>query len=148
GPPGGPEYGGAGEGRRSGSWPRPARSYAGGARGFPDGYRGAALAIPGPERRQGNAQCGAVEQGLGTGVPRRRAVPARMGLAPAAQARVQPRRPDNNQDDAGNWLYARRRVGLAGCGAKRLVGGQALPRARLRPARWRAVTGNSAARAL
>ena len=46
--------------------------------------RVAAAPAPGRERRQGRAPHGAADQGLGTGVPRRPAVPARLGVAASA----------------------------------------------------------------
>ena len=49
--------------------------------------RVAAAPAPGGQRRQGRAPHGAADQGLGPGVPRRPAVPARLGLARPPQAR-------------------------------------------------------------
>ena len=72
--------------------------------------RMAAPPAPRRECRQGRPPHRAADQGLGPGVPRRPAVPARLGLARPAQARRGARRAGPDQDVPGDRLPARRRA--------------------------------------
>ena len=72
--------------------------------------RVAAPSAPRRERRQGRPAHRAPDQGLGSRIPRRPPVPARLGIARPAQAGLRARRAGPDQDVPGHRLPARRRA--------------------------------------